>query len=343
MKLARDQQSPTIVFPAAVRPRFRRTARVVGAALLTLGGVGVGAHYASVVSTPPVVIAAVVPILALSSIVAVPLLLLARWWIPGVLAVVVASAAVWTQWPLYQTQHGTLPPHASLVRLMQSNLFLGDADLAALVAQVRAQRVDVLTVIELTPSAAHGLAQAGLGAELPHSYLRAREGGGGAGIYSRYPLSDGAPLPGFVMNNVRATMHAPGVGDVVVYALHMQPPFPHPVDVWAAELEQLNAQLRQDVSGPTLIGADMNATYDHSRFRALLDPSRPEESAGLIDAGRFVGAGVVPTFPSRLPIIAIDHILVRDAVPTSFWRMPLAGSDHFAVLADIALGTSRSG
>jgi endonuclease/exonuclease/phosphatase (EEP) superfamily protein YafD len=254
-------------------------------------------------------------------------------------ALLVAAGAVWTQWPLYRAGDVSTPTHTPSVRLMQANIFLGRADPAALVARIREERVDVLTVVELTPSAVQSLAEAGMAGQLPYSYVRARNGGGGAGVYSRYPLSGGEQLPGFALDNVRVSMAVPGAAMVSVYAVHVQPPWPQPVDVWAAELDRLNSSLRQRHGEPVLVGGDFNATYDHRRFRTLLDGSDVKDSAGMTDAAEYVGAGMLPTFPARhhLSIIAIDHIMVRDATPTSFGRLPLTGSDHAAVVADIAL------
>src|SRR3546814_6358925 len=74
---------------------------------------------------------------------------------------------------------------------MQANLLFGQADPASLTATVREKAVDVLTVQELITSLEGSLRDQGLEQLLPHHYLVPDEaGGGGAGIYSRYPLTD---------------------------------------------------------------------------------------------------------------------------------------------------------
>ena len=89
-----------------------------------------------------------------------------------------------------------------------------------------------------------------------------------------------------------------------------------------------------------IVGADFNSTYDHRQYRELLAHSTPSGMAPLVDAAEYVGAGVVPTFPAgRLvpPILAIDRILSRGLVPTSFDRIDLPGSDHLGVIGDLQL------
>ncbi|WP_245233968.1 endonuclease/exonuclease/phosphatase family protein [Mycobacterium sp. PS03-16] len=223
------------------------------------------------------------------------------------------------------------------IRLLQANIELGSADAAALLERVRADDVDVLTVIELTDSAVRRLAAAGLHDSLPYSYVRPRAGGGGAGIYARHPLRDGALLSGLHLHNVRATMTMPGGRDVAAYALHLHPPYPGPVHRWASDLRRLQEIFRGERL-PMIAGGDVNATYDHRRYRDLLHRSAREGAGPLLDAAEYLGAGVVATYPADRwypAILAIDRILTRGCVPLSFRRVEVPGSDHHGVSGDI--------
>jgi endonuclease/exonuclease/phosphatase (EEP) superfamily protein YafD len=223
-------------------------------------------------------------------------------------AVVVTIGAV-TQAPLYRGSGPVDESPTQAVRVMQANIRLGNADPAALVQSVQSRSVDLLTVIELTETAETHLAGAGLGALLPYTCGRPRDGGGGAGIYSRYPLRECAQLNGFVLNNLRATAEIPEITTTAVYALHPLPPYPEPAWKWVYELKRLRAIFAAE-RHPMIIGADFNSTYDHRQYRELLANSTRSGAAPLVDAAEYVGAGAVPTFPAdRLipPVLARRH------------------------------------
>jgi endonuclease/exonuclease/phosphatase (EEP) superfamily protein YafD len=311
-------------------------ATVVGVVLLVAGGVGIAAHYSLFAGTAWTLIASFTPLFLPVAAGALVLLALGRRRHLAALAVAVLAVGVWTQVPLYRAASGAPVADGPPVRVMQANIFLGQADTVALVRTVGDRDIDLLTVSELTGPAAAGLAAAGIADELPYSFLRPTGGGGGTGIYSRYPLSAGTVLPGFVLHNLRAVMDIPGAAPTAVYALHPLPPYPEPAYRWMSELRQL-----RDVFGteqlPMIVGADFNSTYDHRQYRRLLggDAGLP-----IRDAAEFVGAGIVATYPAdrRYPaVLAIDRILTRGGTPMSFSRTEIPGSDHHAVIGEIAL------
>jgi endonuclease/exonuclease/phosphatase (EEP) superfamily protein YafD len=308
---------------------------VLGGLLLAGGAVGIGAHYSGFVSTTLTLIASFTPLFIVMTAGALILLALARRRSLAVLAAVVLALGVWTQIPLYRAAASTdAAPGAPVIRLMQANIFLGQADTGSVVDTVRERDVDILTVSELTGEAARGLAAAGLHQELPYSFLQPREGGGGTGMYSRFPLSEPQALPGFVLGNLRATVAIPGAAPTVVYALHPLPPWPQPAYRWMAELEKLH-QLFDGERRPLIVGADFNSTWDHRQFRRVLDGTEP-----LRDAAEFTGAGIVATYPADRgfpAVLAIDRILTRGGTPLSFARIDIPGSDHYGVVGDIRL------
>jgi len=245
------------------------------------------------------------------------------------------------QLPLYLGAPVSAAVDAPKVRLLQANIRLGEADARALVSRVRSDRVDLLTVAELTGTAVRRLASAGLVEVLPFSYLRPREGGGEEGIYSRYPLSGTEELPGLQHNNLRAAVHLPGAEPVALYALHPLPPYPEPAWRWALELDRIGAILAAD-RRPLLVGADFNSTYDHERYRNLphagVGTARPSSTPPSSS-----GSDIVATYPadSWYPaVLAIDRILTRGTMPLSFERVGLPGSDHHGVMGDVLLAGS---
>ena len=56
---------------------------------------------------------------------------------------------------------------------------------------------------------------------------------------------------------------------------------------------------------PVVVVGDLNADRDHGAFRALL-------RTGLRDAADERGAGLQGTWPAGLPVLHLDHVLVRD-------------------------------
>ena len=115
-----------------------------------------------------------------------------------------------------------------------------------------------MTVVELTPESVGALDRAGLRHALPFAFLRPREGGGGAGIYARSPLTDGQLLRGFELSNLHARLTLPNRSPISVYALHPLPPYPEPSWRWNAELRELRSILSADTD-PLIIGADANS------------------------------------------------------------------------------------
>lgn len=319
-------------------PPFRTVVGLIGLGLAVCAGFGVAAHFFGPVSTVVTLFASFTPVFVVLAMFSAAVLAAVRFWFAALVALIVVVVGVASQLPLFFGQHPTASAGAPKVTVLQANLRLGEADTRAVVDLVRDSRVDVLTVAELTGSAAEKLAAGGIQQWLPYSFLYPRYGGGGEGIYSRYPLSDTVELPGLQHSNLRATIRPPGATPVAVYALHPLPPYPEPSWRWAAELEKIAAILAEE-ERPLIVGADFNSTYDHERYRRLLSTSTRDGSA-LVDAGEYLGSGIVATFPADQwfpAVLAIDKILARGAAPTSFERVDLPGSDHHGVLADVQL------
>lgn len=224
-------------------------------------------------------------------------------------------------------------PTGTRVRVLQANLKVGGADPAALVRRVRDEKVELLATEELTDTAAVKLVAAGLATLLPYRYLRPLpDGGSGSGIWSRWPLSGQQDVPGFWLGTVRARVATPD-GPITFLAVHLTPPWPFPQRRWLDEMPRLRALLReQPTDGPVIAAGDYNATVDHAQFRDLLGD-------GFSDAADDAGEGYLPSYPNDRwygPVIGIDHVLLRDATGTSARTLELPGSDHRALLVDVA-------
>lgn len=222
----------------------------------------------------------------------------------------------------------------TVVTVLSVNARFGGADAERVVDLVRERDVDVLTVQELTADLADDLDRAGLGDLLPHAVRVERPGPAGAGTWSRWPQRE-LPAPPTTFTTLRSVVTVPGpVGALTVTNVHTWPPLPGTVQRWRADLAAVTA-LAADTDGPHVLAGDLNATPDHSRFRALV-------GTGLVDTAAGRGQVWRPTWPSDQPwppFLALDHVLVDAGITArTVERVEVAGTDHLAVLAVIDAG-----
>ena len=220
------------------------------------------------------------------------------------------------------------------LRVLSANVHFGEVPAAALVTAVRRERVDVLSVQELTPSLSARLERAGLRRMLPHAVLEPWPGGGGTGLYARVPLEPRPTPPGtaFAWAAARASWRG---RDVEVVAVHPTPPTEARIEQWAADMRRLPRAPR---SGSRILAGDFNATLDHAALRAVL-------ASGYTDAADSVGAGWRTTWPLGRrfpPPVTIDHVLVdRHWTTRSVRLLKLPRTDHAAVLAEVVPAARR--
>lgn len=299
------------------------------------GAVAVLLFYTGWALDPLVMLTSFTPFLILGGLIGTLMLAGARSWRLTAAGVVVLAVGIYTQAPMYvgNPQRFDNAAAGEPIRLLQANIMLGEADLAALVEQVRERRIDLLTVDELTDSAVAGLAAAGLGELLPHNYLEPVSdiSAGGTGIYSRYPLTGEERLPGLFMANLYAEAEVEPGRSVGILAVHPIPPGPQRSGRWAREMDRLHGALRQHgaAGGPMIVSGDFNSTYSHRRYRALL-------TDGFADAAEQSGAGLLATYPTDkgIPaVVDIDHVILRRAAASEVRRVDLPGSDHKGIFA----------
>lgn len=220
---------------------------------------------------------------------------------------------------------------------MSSNLEFGRADPERVVQVAAMNRVDILVLTEVTPTALAQMRAVGLDGLLPHSRGEAGDGVAGTMVYSTHELGEVRALDttfrGFAMTV------ALGEATVRLLAVHPHPPTGDAV-AWTAD----HAAVRRAAAatdGPAIVAGDLNATTDHQPMRELA-------GRGFTDAAAQAGSGWQPTWPASgemsvfgAPVpsmLAIDHVLVTDeltAVDTESVSIP--GTDHRALVATLAL------
>ncbi len=308
---------------------------VLGAAFVTAALLAVVAHLVDSRSQVVLVAGSLARIPMFGSVPGAVLLTFGLGWTGAAIGGAAILAAAWTQAPLWIRRFRRRPASGTPFTVLHANILLGQADTEAIIALLDKYEPDVLTVVELTPQAHQRLLDAGLLDRLPESFVSPAAGGDGTGIYSRHPLSDHERHDGYVTELLSARVHVPGGTSPVVFAVHPVPPWPRHPEVWVREIAaigQMLAKIPVD-DGPVVVAGDFNATYDHKRYRDLC-------TEGFRDAAMEVGAGHLATYHAEWklpPLIAIDHVLVRDASVTEVGLVDLPGSDHRGIRASLVL------
>lgn len=308
---------------------------VLGAVFVALALLGIAAHLVDSTVQFMLVAAALARLLMLAAVPGAVLLGVGAGWWGVVLGSLVVVVAAWTQFPLVRSRFRKRSVQGTPFGVVSANILLGKADEGAVVAAVDAHAPDVLTVVELTPSAHEGLVAAGILERLPYTFVSAASGGNGTGIYSRYPIGDETRHDGYITELLSARVQVPDGPWPLVFAVHPVPPWPRHPSAWVRELAALR-QLMDKIpldDGPVVVSGDFNATFDHKRYRDLL-------SDRYRDAAMEVGAGHLATYSADAwypPLIAIDHILVSDAAVIDVGVVELPGSDHRGIRADLLL------
>lgn len=223
---------------------------------------------------------------------------------------------------------------APRLRVVVANLYVLNPDPRRAGEALRALRPDVLVVPELNAAGLAGLTRSGLLDDLPFTVTEGATRDETVGLFSRLPLRDvstrrvgGRALP-------RATVDVGGTA-VRLLAVHPLPPISVFEGLWRAALDDLRREAAA-LELPAVLAGDFNADRDHARFRRLLD------TGGLRDAHDERGRGLARTYPARLPLVQLDHVLVRDGqggrvAVRDVDEADVPGSDHLAVVADLAV------
>ncbi|WP_346343369.1 endonuclease/exonuclease/phosphatase family protein [Rhodococcus sp. MS16] len=323
---------PTTSSVTGGRRIVRRAVYLAGAAAVGVAALGVIVFYVGPESNTLIIASSFVPLMLGVGLLGLFVLAATRSWRTLAVGVAVVLAGAFTQAPLFVSNTPDTVAGEG-IRVMQANIRLGEADPGALVEQVRSHSIDVLTIQELTDSAVQQLDTHGLAALLPYRFVEPKDGGGGTGIYSRFPLTEQESLGRFAMSNLVATADIGDGRSVTVASVHPMPPYPSPAWMWASEMGKLNGLLHEQAADgkPMIVGGDFNSTYSHSRFRAIL-------TNGFTDAAEQTGAGFVMTFPADTwypALIGIDHIVTNRATVTHFERIEIEGSDHHGLVATV--------
>lgn len=214
--------------------------------------------------------------------------------------------------------------------LLLANVQVDNGDARPLIDLVERETPDLLLVLELAPGFREQLTA--LDAEYPYRVTDVRHDPFGIGLWSRRPISASAVIttPPRGLPSLSATVDFAG-SDLTVVGTH--PINPLGSANYAARNTQLAAlgDLSMATQGSVVLAGDLNISMWAANYEAL------ESRTGFLNARR--GFGVLPTWPTFLPLAAIpiDHVLLSRDLAAIDTRIPGdAGSDHWPLLVDIA-------
>jgi endonuclease/exonuclease/phosphatase (EEP) superfamily protein YafD len=237
-------------------------------------------------------------------------------------------------WPSQNTDANAAAPGGTPLTLASVNVSYRQFSARRLLDSLAATAPDVVLIVEFTPHAAEVLAA--LDERYTHSYKLPAEGPYGIAVWSRYELE--APTT-FLLGRVpaiEARVHTPG-GAFTFLGVHLSAPTTPRRAAQRNEELALLAARRSGIAGPVVVAGDFNVTPYSPFYGDWLTAS------GLTDTRR--GRTLSVSWPTMLPFagIPIDHVAVnRDFDIVRHRRLPNFDSDHYGVLADLALHADAS-
>ncbi len=223
------------------------------------------------------------------------------------------------------------------LRIVSANLLNGGADPQAFAELVATLGADVVAVQEVEARQAHALA-----AVLPYGDLAPASDHTGMGIALRRPAPvRRIPLPCRDAHVVRLTpqewpilVESLEVVNVHIAAPHI-PPFWPALHRRRGQLSRLEEYLDRAAQCARVVIGDFNSPPWWPLYRRL--------AARLTDAAVVAAArrGVRPQAtwgpnPSGTRLLRLDHALVTGAAVEDFRVVPVAGSDHSAIVLDLS-------
>ncbi|XRQ10678.1 endonuclease/exonuclease/phosphatase family protein, partial [Actinomadura welshii] len=204
-----------------------------------------------------------------------------------------------------------------------------------------ASGADVLALQELS-SQARGTYERALAEAYPHHTVL-----GTVGLWSRLPLSDTQPVdsqmdygplaatkPSDVKlsyNRALRTTVTTDHGPLAVYVAHLGSVRVNPsAGFWTAHRDRgaqaVGKAIAAEENERVVLLADLNGSLDDRGFSDI--------TAQLRSTHDTAGTGFHFTWPSKFPVVRIDHILVRGLTPRNAWVLPPTASDHRPIAAE---------
>ncbi len=225
--------------------------------------------------------------------------------------------------PAPETEAGTVS-----LKVMHSNVNAQNTDYPAVMAAVTQADPDIFIAQEVTADWVQGLQP--LAERYPYRHAVPQFDNFGMMVFSKLPLEAMCEFcwGGDSLLSVSFTIRRQGKS-LQILAAHPLPPIGG--ELYRQRNQQLEALagFAAQAKSPLLLIGDLNISMWSADYQQL-------EQRGLRNARQ--GFGVVPTWPTQLPIlmIPIDHALVSDAIQVQdFQAGPDVGSDHLPIVLQL--------
>jgi endonuclease/exonuclease/phosphatase (EEP) superfamily protein YafD len=220
------------------------------------------------------------------------------------------------------------------ITLLSANVSEDNPSAAGLLSLVRRESPDVVLLVEYLPRWAEQVDE--LRAAYPYRLENPDKPALGIAFFSRYELDSIALFTLGDTTAIEARVKTPA-GLLTVLGVHLRSPqTPRGGAMRNRQLDELAARVAH-VPGRVAVIGDFNVTPYSPYFTDWL------ARTGLTDTRR--GRTLSPSWPAFLPIVAIpiDHCAVSpDMTIVALRSLPGFGSDHYPILAELALAPPAS-
>ena len=223
---------------------------------------------------------------------------------------------------------------APTIKLLSANVFFRNRSAKRLLEIIRRESPDVVVLVEYTPEWAAMVDE--LRAAYPHRIESPETTAYGIALFSRLALESAEPITLGDSTAIEARVLTPS-GALALIAVHLRSPItPARGRLRNRQLDELAARVER-VARPVVVIGDFNLTPYSPYFTDWI------ARTGLTDTRR--GRTLSPSWPTFLPLLAvpIDHCAVSPDITIITHRsLPAFGSDHYPILAELALAAPRS-
>ncbi len=246
-----------------------------------------------------------------------------------------AACAVFSAWPVLPYVAPPIdavaagPGSQHTVKILSANVLFHNRSAKRLLEIVRDESPDVVLLEEYTSEWA---AQVGeLRSAYPYYLEGPQRNPWGIALFSRFDFDAIKRIPVGNAEGIQAVVRTPD-GPFTLIGVHLRSPTtPSAAAMRNMQLDALAKRVAR-LTGPLAVVGDFNITPYSPYFEDWL------ARTGLTDTRR--GRTLSPSWPTQLPIlgIPIDHCVVnRGVVIVRHRGLPAFGSDHYPILAEVAL------